>query len=236
MIDRFYFREWWIILVKIFIADASTLVNKKLYSKLYQSLDLNRQAKADALILESDKRLSVGAAALLKYVLEQLGVKKQIIEIEKNGKPYLKDNDNIHFNISHSGSRVMCAISDKEVGCDVQKSSNLKPDFMEYVMTEAELKEIYSYENVDERKDMFFRIWSLKESYVKATGMGLKRNPKSISILDIDSDPKVYPSVDDKKYYFKEYSFDDGYYYSCCSLSEIFNEYLTVVNFNDLIK
>ena len=123
----------------------------------------------------------------------------------------------------------MCAIAEKEVGCDVEKKAVLNRRLAEYVMTEYELDRIYGLERNMEQQEMFFRLWTLKESYMKATGFGIGLEPKSFGMITRKDRVKVTPPVDEREFYFKEYFVDDGYCYSCCSLSEMFCETMTEV-------
>lgn len=68
---------------------------------------------------------------------------------------------------------VMCAISEKEVGCDVEKQAALDRSLAEYVMQDHELEWIYGASREQEQQHRFFRLWMLKESYMKATGLGI---------------------------------------------------------------
>ena len=42
------------------------------------------------------------------------------IKKEKYGKPCVYNHKNIYFNLSHSGKMVLCAISDREIGADIE--------------------------------------------------------------------------------------------------------------------
>ena len=88
---------------------------------------------------------------------------------ERQGKPYFSSNCEIFFNISHSSNYVACVIGNRPVGIDIEKArkgrQNLAKRFFD--VSEAEwIKECDS----DQR---FFRIWTLKEAYGKATGQGV---------------------------------------------------------------
>ena len=217
-------------MVKVYIADAAVLKDEQLYRRLYTGLDVSRRAKADRFRFEKDKRLSVAAGALLQYALQMENVRGLAIEVTSNGKPYLVGEERLYFNLSHSEEMVMCAIAEKEVGCDVEKKTVLNRRLAEYVMTEYELDRIYGFESDTEQQKMFFRLWTLKESYMKATGLGIRLEPKSFGMIARKDKVKVTPPVDEREFYFKEYFLDDGYCYSCCSLSEMFCDTMTEVD------
>ena len=216
-------------LVKVYTADATVLKDEQLYRRLYTGLDVSRRAKADRFRFEKDKRLSVAAGALLQYALQMENVWEPSIELTPNGKPYLAGEDKLYFNLSHSEGMVMCAVAGQEVGCDVEKKTVLDRRLAEYVMTEHELDRIYGLEKDTEQQEMFFRLWTLKESYMKATGLGIGLEPKSFGMIARKDKLKVTPPVDERGFCFKEYFVDDGYCYSCCSLSEMFCETMTEV-------
>lgn len=223
-------------MVKVYIADATVLKDEQLYRKLYTGLSVSRQTKADRFLFEKDKRLSVAAGALLQYALQLENVREPSIEIMPNGKPYLVGEESLYFNLSHSEGMVMCAIAEKEVGCDVEKRTVLNRNLAEYVMTEYELDRIYGLVGEAEQQEMFFRFWTLKESYMKATGLGIKLEPKSFGMFFGEDKVKVMPPVDEREFYFKEYFVDDGYCYSCCSLTEKFCDTMTEVSLDSLRK
>ena len=129
---------------------------------------------------------------------------------------------------------VMCAIAEQEVGCDVEKKAALDRRLAEYVMTEYELDRIYGLERETQQQEMFFRLWTLKESYMKATGLGIGLEPKNFGMIARKKKVTVAPPVDERKFYFKEYFADDGYCYSCCSLSEMFCDTMTEVNLGEI--
>ncbi|MCH5186031.1 MAG: 4'-phosphopantetheinyl transferase superfamily protein [Oscillospiraceae bacterium] len=111
--------------------------------------------------------------ALLKKALGYYGIHDPDIEnnIEKNhyGKPYLK-NIPLFFNISHCRGLAACAVHTSEIGIDAENIREYKPGILKRVLTPGELAYFNECENKDE---IFFRLWTLKESYIKNIGMGL---------------------------------------------------------------
>ena len=95
---------------------------------------------------------------------------KEMPEIlrDEMGKPYLKDGI-LQFNVSHSGEYLAIAISEKPVGVDIQGPKEIKEGLYRKVVQREETDLI----GTDRKKD-FIRLWTLKESFVKAEGKGLR--------------------------------------------------------------
>ncbi|MDF2888746.1 MAG: 4-phosphopantetheinyl transferase [Lacrimispora sp.] len=89
-----------------------------------------------------------------------------------HGKPQLKDYPHIFHNISHTRGLAACAIGDEPVGIDVEGIRPFSEKIIRKVMSEPE-KEQFDKLNGEERTAFFFKIWTLKESYVKAGGWGI---------------------------------------------------------------
>ncbi len=94
--------------------------------------------------------------------------------ISEKGKPFAKEV-NAYFNISHSGDLVVCAVSDKEIGIDIEQIRPFNFRAAEKFTCPDELEYIRSEENG------FFNIWTLKEAYFKCIGTGLGADIKNVS-------------------------------------------------------
>ena len=148
--------------------------------RAYDAVPKDRQDKIDFFRFEKDKKLSAGAYLLLKKLLLEKNITNPLFKIEKYGKAYISNFENIYFNLSHSGKMVLCAISDREVGVDI-----------EYIDHEIDLniakhyfynKEYESIMNSQNPADEFFKYWVLKESYMKYTGLGMNLKLDSFEI------------------------------------------------------
>ena len=90
------------------------------------------------------------------------------IEYSKHGKPYVKGLSK-HFNISHSGNIVVLAVSDSEVGVDVQLiPENISKPLLEKILSSDEIR-IHSLD----LKDFFTKKWTSLESYSKFKGLSV---------------------------------------------------------------
>lgn len=134
---------------------------------------------------ESDFLLSMGGELLARALIrEKLGIKNEDMNFSKTpyGKPFLAGRENFHFNVSHSGDLVICALADSEIGCDCEFiSADNKIEDIKIVYTDKEYKAIQSLHGND--KILFcHRIWALKESYLKCAGIGLSEEPAAIEV------------------------------------------------------
>ena len=102
----------------------------------------------------------------------------------ENGKPYLEHSKVIEFNITHTKGLAAIAFSiDSEVGIDVEnlnREINLD-QVAKKVFTTSE-QSLINANNQNDKKKTFFRLWTSKESYLKATGQGLRIDPRKISV------------------------------------------------------
>ncbi|MGE5494792.1 MAG: 4'-phosphopantetheinyl transferase family protein [Burkholderiales bacterium] len=135
---------------------------------------------------KKDAQAALTAHRLLCYALKRTyGIEPEAEDwgAGQNGKPYLKNANDIHFNISHSGRIAMCAVNDGPVGVDVEMVRPFSDSIIRRIMS-AEEKEALA--SAQDRNRLFFKIWTLKEAYLKFTGFG-------ISALDSIT---VYPTKD----------------------------------------
>ena len=107
---------------------------------------------------------------LLDKALKSLDAGEYTVIYGGNEKPVLKSEKNLYFNISHSADYVTLAISDSEVGCDIQeiRTYNTRVAGRNYCKKETEI-----IENSNKKDEVFIRLWALKESILKFTGKGL---------------------------------------------------------------
>lgn len=201
---------------KLYIGKITGLEDKKIYEKAYASVDAERQKKVDLYKFLQSKLQSLAAGVLLNRALEDAGLDVSKIQFEQNeyGKPYIKDND-IYFNLSHSGDYAICAISSSEVGCDIEKIGQVEDKIAKKFFCEEEYQDIISKNNEEERRDLFYRYWTLKESFIKAIGFGLKLHLNSFQIV-LGKKKYVKHSANNKDYTLYEFDNLDGYKYAVC--------------------
>ena len=213
---------------KVYIASTMELEDDALFKSLYQTVSEERQKKIDRLRFQKDKRLSLAAAVLLQKALEWNGIYQYEIKISENGKPYLEGIDVLKFNLSHSEERVMCVLSTEEAGCDVEYIKKTDFKIAEYFLTEEERAMLDTWKTEEEKQDLFYRLWTLKESFIKANGLGMRIPMKEFRFSFEGDKILIQQNVNQEQYYFKEYDLKDGYKYAVCSLNPKFDEIVKV--------
>ena len=126
-----------------------------------------------------DRKLSLGAWRLMEETLKKHGFSADNVVIGENGKP---ECEGVYFNLSHSADMVLCAISDAPVGCDIEKVTAAPMEVAERYFSANERRYISAAETVEEKNRRFFRLWTIKESYMKMTGEGVSLSPERIEI------------------------------------------------------
>lgn len=188
------------------------------FRKGYERLSSMRQRKIDAYRFRRDKNLSLGAGLLLDYGLSRYGLRERdvLIACGPNGKPYLPEYPRIHFNLSHSGEMVLAVFAESEaghevkLGCDVEMVQQADLALAEKYFCTGEYQYVAGQENEQRQNEAFYRIWTLKESFLKAAGLGLSLDLDAFEIqTDADGKVRVCQQVDSGDYQFEEYRFGE---------------------------
>jgi 4'-phosphopantetheinyl transferase len=102
---------------------------------------------------------------------------------EPCGKPFVAGGQGPHFNLSHCDGLVACALSsDVPLGVDVEPVDRRAPlDVAEYYFAPDERAWLFGLPEA-ERPRGFFRLWTMKEALIKATGKGVSQGLHAFAI------------------------------------------------------
>ena len=204
-------------MIKVAYLDVSNLNLSKAYGLLPQ----RRRDKVDKFIFDKDKKLSAGAYLLLDKLLKEEDINEPDFEIGKYGKAYISNHENIHFNLSHSDKIVLCAISNREVGVDVEHiDPTIDLNIAKYYFYNSEYENIMNAKNKSEE---FFKYWVLKESYMKYTGFGMNLQLNSFEIM-IEDEIRLKNDKNNLKFNLfdiENYKIGIAGHYDACELREI---------------
>lgn len=116
------------------------------------------------------------------------------LSVGTHGKPFFPDFHEIHFNISHSGNYAAVALSDIEIGLDIQEMRISDPERLARTGKRVFPEEEYrAFLACGDRRTAFFREWALREAYVKWTGEGLTRDLRSLPMDGWHTFPDIDP-------------------------------------------
>lgn len=224
-------------MVYIYAMKVPEKIDIDVFQKLEKMISAERREKIKKYYFNQDKKRSLIAELLLRYSLKiRFDISQSEIQFIKNsfGKPMIKNSEQIHFNLSHSGDWVVCGVNyDYTVGIDVEiiKENNL--DIAKTFFTNQE----YNYILKQPKKKMneyFYKIWTLKESYVKAEGKGLNIPLNSFSFHILPREIQMYEGNKlSKKYCFQMFYLDDFHIVSVCS-KNISKEPISIISIDDL--
>lgn len=147
-------------MVRTWIANIEKLKEPEYYRECYSKVPSFRKEKADEFRNAEDRCRSVGVWLLYEQIRKQYGYPETAA-----------------YNFSHSGDYVLCSVSDAghedvKVGCDIERVRKMKL-LAAKKFCGSEYQKIMS-EEPEEQTELFFRFWVLKESFLKATGYGLR--------------------------------------------------------------
>jgi len=99
-------------------------ISKENLHEISEFVHREKKIKIQKLNHEKDKiRTLIGEVLIRNIIKENLAIRNSniIFELNRYGKPFLKDNPNFNFNISHAEDYVVCAIDHKPIGIDIEK-------------------------------------------------------------------------------------------------------------------
>ena len=142
---------------------------------------LSDQRREQALKFKHEQGRKTCAAAYLllcEGLHKEYGLTdKPVFEYGEHGKPFIVGHPEIHFNISHCREAVLCVVSDKPVGADVESIREYNESLVHYTMNDDEQALIYSSPRPDVA---FIRLWTMKEAVLKLSGEGIRNDMKTV--------------------------------------------------------
>ena len=146
------------------------------------NLSAEEVARAERLTRLDDRRRFIAARSLLRRILaDVLGLVDDPegtalrLGCSPAGKPFLMDDPQLHFNVSHSDDLAVIAVTRVgEVGIDVERQRAIGDgeSIAQLVFDEAERMALLTCPTA-ERDSVFTRMWTRKEALLKAVGVGI---------------------------------------------------------------
>jgi 4'-phosphopantetheinyl transferase len=175
---------------------------------------------------ESAYQVLWGELLLRALIKEKTGLSNQQIIFGKNrkGKPILISDPSLHFNLSHSGKWIFCALDTEPVGVDIEKIQDITPGLVNVSLSSQE-RRVFKEMLPQDRLSYFFTLWTCKESFLKAVGIGLDCLPEEFSVQEDQTVPAGTFLLHYKEYrgFCRSYAVDPGYRAAVCSFRNRFS-------------
>ena len=165
--------------VKIKIRKTEELTKGELTEAELRRVDPERREKLLRLKYDGARALSYTAGLLLaEAAKKELSLEPEEIRIcrGEHEKPFLEGAEGFYYNLSHTEGLCVIAYGDEPVGADCERIRFREKDLAvakrcftdeEYAYIEAAGDDMHVF------SERFFRIWTIKESYLKYTGEGI---------------------------------------------------------------
>ncbi|HEY2645581.1 MAG TPA: 4'-phosphopantetheinyl transferase superfamily protein [Candidatus Acidoferrales bacterium] len=211
--------EWKPIGNEIHVWSAALEREENIISQLESTLSLEEKARADRFHFARDRNRFVVARALLRELLGgYLHHAPEGLEFSygQHGKPELSGaygSSGLSFNLSHSSGLVVYAIANgRNLGIDVEhtRANSAGDGIAERYFSASEVSDLQSLPP-EARVDGFFRCWTRKEAYLKATGMGLHIPLDSFAVSLAPGKPAEFLSGVDHRWHLAAFDPGEGY-------------------------
>ena len=197
--------------MEVYYFDIEPLRNKQVFEAQLEKISEGRIERIEKSQATADKLRLMGSGLLINFIKTKYFVNSDV-DIDKHGKPYFV-NSELKFNLSHSGRYVVAAVSDYEVGIDIQKKKADKHRIAEKNFLQGECAYINAGANDEERHQRFCEVWTLKEAYLKNIGMGLRKPLNSFEIVFRPEGPVIKNQTE---YRYTQFLMNDKYIVSVC--------------------
>ncbi len=197
--------------MEVYYFDIEPLRNKAIFNSQIENITEGRLERIEKSQSTADKLRLMGSGLMINFIKTKYFVDSDVAT-DKHGKPYFVNSD-LKFNLSHSGRYVLAAVSDYEIGIDIQKKKADKHRIAEKNFLQGECAYINAGANDEERHQRFCEVWTLKEAYLKNIGMGLRKPLNSFEIVFRPEGPVIRNQTEFKCTQFK---MNDKYIVSIC--------------------
>ncbi len=161
-------------ILEIFACKTDIPLSKQQWYTLMQCVSPEKLNKINSCKNKHNADNSLIGIVLVKaalYKIFHIPIKDITLEYTKDGKPYISSMSDIYISISHSDNLVVCAVSDRVVGIDVEKIRDYNDKIANKYFNTIGKQKLKLSKNKDED---FTTLWTEKEASLKCLGTGFK--------------------------------------------------------------
>lgn len=222
-------------MITIRVLQVPEVIPEAYWNHFLSQVSAERRAQASRFVRQADAYRSVLGEILTRVTLSKLtGLRPAELSFTRNsyGKPSLIHHSDVQFNVSHSGDWIaLISGGTDELGVDVEKIAPIDMQIAERFFSPTE-SQFLAAEPDDRRLETFYRLWTLKESYIKAVGMGLSMPLDSFAILPDEGGGWHCEQAEAHRFYSQR--LDDQHMLAACSAGGELPSKREVVTLQDL--
>jgi 4'-phosphopantetheinyl transferase len=167
--------------IDVWVVRPSQIQSSGLLARYRELLTDAERERVDRFRFEKDRHRALVTRALVRTVLSRyidLDPMEWSFGENEHGRPHITNTmagaDALFFNLSHTTDLIVLAIGARQIGIDTEylERKNATADIANRYFAPSEVAELVQLPAAAQR-ERFFQYWTLKESYIKARGMGL---------------------------------------------------------------
>jgi len=170
--------------VHVWYVMADRVNDHRLLSTYYELMSSAERERNGRFVFEHGRHEHLVTRALIRTTLSRyhptVDPRAWTFTTNAYGRPQLAGppcEPRLRFNLSHTDGMIVCLVAvDREVGVDVENVVRRQADGLDIAdqfFSATEVAELRSLPRSQQR-DRSFDYWTLKESYIKARGLGLQ--------------------------------------------------------------
>lgn len=158
--------------------------------RFYSYLSVEEKKRVDDMYDQNRRSFFIVSNGFRRVILSRyISITPAEIQFRTNqyGKPFISNQnpDGVTFNTSHSHEKLLFGIcKNRDIGVDIQFESDNFPEMKiaNRVFGSVDSSYLAKFSG-DELRHEFFRIWSLKEAYCKALGLGFSLPVENMPVM-----------------------------------------------------
>ncbi len=225
-------------MIKVFVVQLEEEYSPTFQDSLLQFLPEAGKMRVRDRLNNTSKLHTVAGELLARYSVGQYLCKaEQEINLVfgEKGKPHIGNLENVHFNISHSGHYVVCAVGPAEIGIDVERVRKVNLRIAERFFSDAEIHDLMARDEND-RMQYFITLWTIKESYLKAIGRGLTQHLNSFTICRNGDSYLLTGNKEAEGYGIETRQLSHDYMMAVCSPLPFLPSDINFISLKDILK
>ena len=183
---------------EVHLWSASLVAGKEQFELYEKFMDMREKARADRYLMDLSRTRFISARAILKQLLSKYtgGDPAEIsFRLGPQGKPYLpaKSSPMLQFNSTDTQEEALYAFClDAEIGVDIEyKTRQVRHEIIAKRKLTKQENDLYLACPESQRKQYFLSLWTRKEAYGKALGVGIKYRLNEVNLVSADSADRV---------------------------------------------